>query len=56
MNEKILGNLSFEKAIDLTQSLLLEMIKGEISPSEIQTRITELVKSENGARGFWWFI
>ncbi len=52
MNWQIPENLSFEKAINLTQDLREEMATGKISPSEIQTRITELVKSENGARGF----
>jgi exonuclease VII small subunit len=44
--------MTFEQAIALTQSLLSRIEAGELPPGEIEAAITELVKSENGARGF----
>jgi hypothetical protein len=45
--------LSFEQAIEVTQSLLEKMKAGQLKTQEIETAITSLVKSENGARGFF---
>ena len=45
--------VTFEEAIALTQSLLSRIEAGELPPGEIEAAITELVKSENGARGFF---
>ena len=45
--------VSFEQAIGLTQALLAEAHKGELSESEITTSISNLVKTANGARGFF---
>lgn len=45
--------VSFEEAIALTQELLSQMEKEELSQSEIQESIANLVKSQNGARGFF---
>ncbi|MBD2539460.1 hypothetical protein [Coleofasciculus sp. FACHB-SPT36] len=45
--------VSFESAIALTQSLLSQMQAGELSEAEIETAIAELVKTENGTRGFF---
>lgn len=45
--------LSFEQAIDLSQSLITAMAQGELTEAEIVDLLTELVKSENGARGFF---
>lgn len=45
--------ITFEGAIALTQSLLSRIAAGELPPAEIEAAITELVKSENGARGFF---
>lgn len=48
-----MSDLSFEEAIAQTQSLLFKIEGGELSESEIETAIASLVKSENGARGFF---
>jgi len=45
--------VTFEQAIALTQSLLSQVEVGELSEPEIAATITELVKTENGARGFF---
>lgn len=47
------SDITFEKAIALTQSLLDQMEAGNLSSAQISTAITDLVKSENGARGFF---
>lgn len=47
------SNISFEQAIDFSNSLLDKMEAGEISPSEIAATVSELVKTENGGRGFF---
>ena len=46
-------SVTFEEAIALTQSLLSQMEAGETSPPEVSDAIAQLVKSENGARGFF---
>jgi hypothetical protein len=46
-------NVSFEQAIALTQTFLDLLEQGELSEGVIQTTISELVKTENGARGFF---
>lgn len=45
--------ISFEDAITLTQSLLVEMEQETLSESEIEQTIAALAASENGARGFF---
>jgi len=45
--------VSFEEAKSFTQSLLEEIETGKLSEVETQDGITSLVKSENGARGFF---
>lgn len=45
--------INFEEAIALTQSLLSEMEQGTLSESEIEVAIASLVKTMNGARGFF---
>ncbi|KJH69989.1 hypothetical protein [Aliterella atlantica] len=45
--------LTFESAIALSQSLLLQVDSGKLSEAEIGSQIAELVKTENGARGFF---
>lgn len=45
--------VTFEQAIELTQSLLAEMEQGSLSDAEVQTTIADLVDTENGARGFF---
>ncbi|MBP0012084.1 MAG: hypothetical protein J7545_15800 [Roseofilum sp. SBFL] len=46
-------NVSFEQAIALTQTFLDLLEKEELSEEVIQTTVNELVKTENGARGFF---
>ncbi|MCU0549682.1 MAG: hypothetical protein MUC48_10075 [Leptolyngbya sp. Prado105] len=46
-------SLSFEAAIELTQSLLSEVEQGHILEPELERIITALVQTENGARGFF---
>ncbi|OCR00833.1 hypothetical protein BCD67_24205 [Oscillatoriales cyanobacterium USR001] len=46
-------DISFEGAIALTQSLLSEMETGKLSDTEIKEIVTSIVKTENGARGFF---
>lgn len=45
--------VTFEEAIALTESLLSQMEAGEISNQEFALAIAQLVKSDNGARGFF---
>ncbi|MBV8887517.1 MAG: hypothetical protein JO235_26455 [Chroococcidiopsidaceae cyanobacterium CP_BM_RX_35] len=51
--EAIPSNITFDQAITLTQSLLSQMAAAELQPNEIESAIAQLVKSENGARGFF---
>jgi len=51
--EAIPSDITFEQAIALTQSLLSQMATTSLQPTEIEATITGLVKSENGARGFF---
>ena len=46
-------SLTFEQAISLTQSLLDQIEGGALSEEEIESVLTQLVSSENGARGFF---
>ena len=46
-------SISFEGAIELTQSLLAEVEQHRVSEPELERIITALVQSENGARGFF---
>lgn len=45
--------VTFEEALELTQSLMSQMAAGEISPPETEQAIAQLVKTKNGARGFF---
>lgn len=45
--------VTFQQAIALTQSLLSQMEADELSEAEIAAAIATLVKSANGARGFF---
>lgn len=47
------SKITFEQAIALTQSLLSQMAAAELQPNEVESAIAQLVKSENGARGFF---
>lgn len=53
MNLQVSNSITFEEAIALTESLLEQMSNGKLNSSEIQDTITALVKTENGARGFF---
>ena len=53
MNWQDSETITFEEAIDFTHSLLEKMEANQIKESEIQSAITSLVKTENGARGFF---
>jgi len=46
-------SISFESAIELTQSLLAEVEQRRVPEPELESIITALVQSENGARGFF---
>lgn len=46
-------SVNFEESLALTQSLMSQMMGGELSPSEISDEIAQLVQSETGARGFF---
>lgn len=46
-------NLSFEEALGITQELLDRAVEGQISTTELQHTIAQLVATENGARGFF---
>lgn len=50
---KIPEAVTFEQAITLTQSLLSQAKAGELTEPEIAAVIADLVKTENGARGFF---
>lgn len=45
--------ISFEEAIALSQELLSQVEAGQLSEAEIETAIASLVKTQNGARGFF---
>jgi hypothetical protein len=46
-------SVTFEEAIALTQSLMSQMESSELSQQESADAIAQLVKTENGARGFF---
>jgi hypothetical protein len=46
-------SVTFEEAIALTQSLMSQLAAGELSQQQFSDAIAQLVKSENGARGFF---
>ncbi|HBB32236.1 MAG TPA: hypothetical protein DDZ80_23650 [Cyanobacteria bacterium UBA8803] len=46
-------SVTFEEAIALTESMMAQMATDEISPAEAAEAISQLVKTENGARGFF---
>ena len=46
-------NITFEEAIALTQEIMSEIETGQLSETKIESLIGDLVKSKNGARGFF---
>ncbi|EAZ89870.1 hypothetical protein [Crocosphaera chwakensis] len=53
MNWHIPNNLSFENALQLTETLIDAMAKKQLKDYEIEEIITTLVSSKNGGRGFF---
>ncbi|MBW4575929.1 MAG: hypothetical protein KME08_11665 [Aphanothece sp. CMT-3BRIN-NPC111] len=47
------SDITFKDAIALTESLIKQMEAGELPEAEIKAAIATLVKTENGARGFF---
>jgi hypothetical protein len=47
------ANIKFDRAIDLTQSFLIQLNKNELTSSQILDFVSELVQTANGARGFF---
>lgn len=45
--------ITFEQSIHLTHALLVQMETGNLSEAAIESTLTDLVSSENGARGFF---
>lgn len=45
--------ISFEQAIALTENLLTQLATGQMTEAEAATVITQLVQTENGARGLF---
>lgn len=46
-------DITFEQAIHLTHAVLSRIESGNLSETEIESTLTDLVSSENGARGFF---
>ncbi len=46
-------SVTFEDAIALTESLMSQLATGELSQAEFTEGIAQLVKTQNGARGFF---
>jgi hypothetical protein len=53
LNEPISESVTFEEAINFTQALMAQMEAEKLNDRDIQSAIAALVKSENGARGFF---
>ncbi len=45
--------VKFDEAIDLTQSFLLQLKKHELTASQIEEFVSNLLQTANGARGFF---
>ncbi|NJO71251.1 MAG: hypothetical protein HC825_05270, partial [Oscillatoriales cyanobacterium RM1_1_9] len=52
-NVTVPDDISFEQAIQLTQELLQRWEPGKISEVELEQWMTDLMKTQNGARGFF---
>ncbi|MCC3433131.1 MAG: hypothetical protein JGK08_25040, partial [Microcoleus sp. PH2017_04_SCI_O_A] len=46
-------SITFEGAIELTQSLLPQIEGSRLSEAQIEQAVASLVKTKNGARGFF---
>jgi hypothetical protein len=47
------ADITFEQAIALTQSLMVQMQQNQLSEADLQTTLAALLSSKNGARGFF---
>jgi hypothetical protein len=45
--------ISFEQAIELTHALMAELLQDQVTEVELESILSALVRSENGARGFF---
>ncbi|HEY9695163.1 MAG TPA: hypothetical protein V6D15_23420 [Oculatellaceae cyanobacterium] len=52
-NLKVPEKVSFEQAIELTQSLISQIEAGELSEEEIAVYLADLFKTDFGSRGFF---
>ena len=52
-NRETTASISFPQAIATTQSLMNQIETGELDEEEIETKVTSLVNSKPGARGFF---
>lgn len=52
-NLQVPSDITFEKAIAFSNSLLNQIEAGELSPSQVEETVSNLVKTSNGARGFF---
>ncbi|WP_310429771.1 hypothetical protein [Chamaesiphon sp. VAR_48_metabat_135_sub] len=52
-NLSVSANIKFDEAIELTQSFLTQLKKNELTSSQILDFVSALVKTANGARGFF---
>jgi len=50
---KVPTEVSFKEAIDLTQLLLDQFGSGQLQESEVKAVVSDLVRTQNGARGFF---
>jgi hypothetical protein len=48
-----LGEISFQGAIALTERLLAQGVAGQLAPADMEYAIAQLVKTVDGARGFF---
>lgn len=51
--EDRLGEISFQGAIALTERLLAQVVAGQLTAAEVEYAIAQLVKTVDGARGFF---
>ena len=47
------ADIKFNEAISLTQDFLIQLKGNKLAPNEIRDFVTDLVKTANGARGFF---
>ena len=53
MNLDIPAQISFQQALNLTQSLLEQIINEQLSEEQVQQAVQNIVNHRNGARGFF---